>query len=60
MTFYEVTLIATVRETVTVLARDVDEAADLALDLVPERSRAWDVEDICIGEALNMFNDDDN
>ena len=54
MTFYEVTLVATVRETVTVLARDVDEAADLALDLVPERSRAWDIEDICRGEALEL------
>ena len=54
MTFYQVTLIATVRETVTVLARDVDEAAELALDLVPERSRAWDIEDICRGEALEL------
>ena len=60
MTFYQVTLIATVRETVTVLARDVDEAADLALDLVPERSRAWDIEDICRGEAFSVLNDDDN
>ena len=54
MTFYQVTLIATVRETVTVLARDADEAADLALDLVPERSREWDIEDICIGEAFEL------
>lgn len=60
MTFYEVTLVATVRETVTVLARDVDEAAELALDLASASSRAWDIEDICKGEALAMFNDDDN
>ena len=54
MTFYQVTLVARTVATVTVLARDVDEAAELALDLVPERSRAWDVEDICIGEALEL------
>ena len=59
MRYFDVMLWATVNETVSVRARDEDEAAEIALRIVRSgriscSSMDWEVEEVNIGDPLNV------
>ena len=59
MRYFDVVLWATVQETVTVAARDEDEAAEIALQIVRGGVIAcstmdWEVEEVNIGSSLDV------
>jgi len=60
MKYYEITLHATIRESVTVAARDEDDAAEAALAITragytPHGQLDWDVSDICTGTRADTI-----
>ena len=59
MRYFDVMLWATVNETVSVRARDEDEAAEIALRIVRSgriscSSMEWEVEEVNIGDPLDV------
>ena len=59
MRYFDVKLYATVEETVSVGARDEDEAAEIALQIVKDGHVAcstldWEIEDVLIGSSLDV------
>jgi hypothetical protein len=59
MRYFDVKLWATVEETISVAARDEDEAAEIALQIVKGGHVAcstlyWEVDDVQIGSALDV------
>ena len=59
MRYFDVMLWATVNETVSVRARDKDEAAEIALQIVRSgriscSSMEWEVEEVNIGDPLDV------
>lgn len=59
MRYFDVMLWATVNETVSVRARDEDEAAEIALQIVKSgriscSSMDWEVEEVNIGDPLDV------
>ena len=59
MRYFDVMLWATVNETVSVRARDVDEAAEIALQIVRSgriscSSIEWEVEEVNVGDPLDV------
>ena len=59
MRYYDVMLWATVNETVSVRARDEDEAAEIALQIVRSgriscSSMEWEVEEVNVGDPLDV------
>lgn len=59
MRYFDVKLWATVEETVSVAARDEDEAVEIALEIVKNGHVAcstlfWEVDDVLIGSALDV------
>jgi hypothetical protein len=59
MRYFDVMLWATVNETVSVRARDEDEAAEIALQIVRSgriscSSMDWEVEEVNIGDPLDV------
>ena len=59
MRYFDVVLWATLQETVTVAARDEDEAAEIALQsikggFVPCNDLYWEVEEVNIGSSLDV------
>ena len=59
MKYFDVVLWATVQETVSVGARDEDEAAEIALQIVKGGHVAcstldWEIEDVNIGSSLDV------
>ena len=59
MRYFDVVLWATVQETVTVAARDEDEAAEIALQIikggfVPCNDLYWEVEEVNVGDSLDV------
>ena len=59
MKYFDVNLWATVQETITVGARDEDEAAEIALQIVRGGHIAcstmdWEVDDVQTGSALDV------
>lgn len=59
MRYFDVKLWATVEETVSVRARDEDEAAEIALQIVRSgriscSSMDWEVEEVNIGDPLDV------
>ena len=59
MRYFDVTLWATVNETVSVRARDEDEAAEIALQIVRSgriscSSMDWEVEEVNVGDPLDV------
>ena len=59
MRYFDVMLWATVNETVSVRARDEDEAAEIALQIVRSgriscSSIEWEVEEVNVGDPLDV------
>jgi hypothetical protein len=59
MRTYDVVLFASIQEIVTVEARDEDDAAEIALQIVkagytPHGQLDWDVEEVNIGDPLDV------
>lgn len=59
MRYFDVVMWATVNETVSVRARDEDEAAEIALQIVRSgriscSSMEWEVEEVNIGDPLDV------
>ena len=59
MRYFDVMLWATVNETVSVRARDEDEAAEIALQIVRSGriscwSMEWEVEEVNVGDPLDV------
>ena len=59
MRYFDVVMWATVNETVSVRARDEDEAAEIALQIVrsgriSRSSMEWEVEEVNIGDPLDV------
>ena len=59
MKYFDVMLWATVNETVSVRARDEDEAAEIALQIVRSgriscSSMEWEVEEVNVGDPLDV------
>jgi hypothetical protein len=59
MRYFDVVLWATVNETVSVGARDEDEAAEIALQIVRSgriscSSMDWEVEEVNVGDPLDV------
>jgi hypothetical protein len=59
MKTYDVVLFASIQEIVTVEARDEDDAAEIALQIVragytPNRDLDWDVEEVNAGDPLDV------
>lgn len=59
MRYFDVKLYATVEETISVGARDEDEAAEIALQIVKGGHVAcstldWEIEDVLIGDPLDV------
>ena len=59
MRYFDVMLWATVYETVSVRARDEDEAAEIALQIVRSgriscSSMDWEVEEVNVGDPLDV------
>ena len=59
MRYFDVKLWATVEETVSVAARNEDEAVEVALEIVKNGHVAcstlyWEVDDVLIGSALDV------
>ena len=59
MRYFDVMLWATVNETVSVRARDEDEAAEIALQIVKSgriscSSMDWEVEEVNVGDPLDV------
>lgn len=59
MRYFDVKLWATVEETVSVAARDEDEAVEIALEIVKNGHVAcstlfWEVDDVLIGSSLDV------
>lgn len=59
MRYFDVMLWATVNETVSVRARDEDEAAEIALQIVRSgriscSSMDWEVEEVNVGDPLDV------
>lgn len=59
MRYFDVKLYATVEETISVGARDEDEAAEIALQIVKGGHVAcstleWEIEDVLIGSSLDV------
>ena len=59
MRYFDVVMWATVNETVSVRARDEDEAAEIALQIVRSgriscSSMDWEVEEVNIGDPLDV------
>lgn len=59
MRYFDVNLWATVQETITVGAKDEDEAAEVALQIVRGghiacKSLDWEVDEVNIGSALDV------
>jgi hypothetical protein len=59
MKYFDVVLWATVQETVSVGARDEDEAAEIALQIVkggfvPCKDLYWEVEEVNTGDPLDV------
>ena len=59
MRYFDVLLWATVNETVSVRARDEDEAAEIALQIVRSgriscSSMDWEVEEVNVGDPLDV------
>jgi hypothetical protein len=59
MKTYDVVLFASIQEIVTVEARDEDDAAEIALQIVkvgytPHGQLDWDVEEVNIGDPLDV------
>ena len=59
MRYFDVVLWATVNETVSVRARDEDEAAEIALQIVRSgriscSSMDWEVEEVNVGDPLDV------
>ena len=59
MKYFDVMLWATVQETVTVAARDENEAAEIALQIikggfVPCNDLYWEVEEVNTGDPLDV------
>ncbi len=59
MRYFDVMLWATVNETVSVRARDEDEAAEIALQIVRSgriscSSMEWEVEEVNVGDPLDV------
>ena len=59
MRYFDVKLWATVEETVSVAAKDEDEAVEIALEIVKNGHVAcstlfWEVDDVLIGDPLDV------
>lgn len=59
MRYFDVMLWATVNETVSVRARDEDEAAEIALQIVRSgriscSSMEWEIEEVNVGDPLDV------
>jgi hypothetical protein len=59
MKTYDVVLFASIQEIVTVEARDEDDAAEIALQIVragytPNRDLDWDVEEVNAGDPADV------
>lgn len=59
MRYFDVVLWATVQETVSVGAKDEDEAAEIALQIikggfVPCNDLYWEVEEVNVGDSLDV------
>lgn len=59
MRYFDVMLWATINETVSVQAKDADEAAEIALQIVRSgriscSSMEWEVEEVNIGDPLDV------
>ncbi len=59
MRYFDVVMWATVNETVSVRARDEDEAAEIALQIVRSgriscSSMEWEVEEVNVGDPLDV------
>lgn len=59
MRYFDVVMWATVNETVSVRARDEDEAAEIALQIVRSgriscSSMDWEVEEVNVGDPLDV------
>ena len=59
MRYFDVMLWATVNETVSVRARDEDEAAEIALQIVRSgriscSSMDWEIEEVNVGDPLDV------
>ncbi len=59
MRYFDVMLWATINETVSVQAKDADEAAEIALQIVKSGVIAcstmdWEVDDVLIGDPLDV------
>ncbi len=59
MRYFDVVLWATVNETISVGARDEDEAAEIALQIVRSgriscSSMDWEVEEVNVGDPLDV------
>ncbi len=59
MRYFDVKLYATVQETINVSARNEDEAADIALQIVRSgriscNTMDWEVEEVNVGDSIDV------